>query len=252
MPLLEVQHVQKIYTTRFGGTQVQALSNVSFSVEEGEYVAIMGESDSGKTTLLNILAALDRPTAGEVLLEGRPLSAIRERDLAAFRRSHLGFVFQDIRFLDGLTVQENILLLAIIGGTVSAMTEARADQLCDVFGISAIRNKYPAEISGGKKQRTAVARPLIPPADPDRRAYEQLGLQVLPDGDPPLPAGQVRPRRHHLHGAPRILRHLLLRPGGDSPGWSDMANSGARVAGAKHLSGPAAGRHLGHGQRVRP
>lgn len=168
------------------------------------------------------------------------------------RNRKLGFVFQDIRFLDGLTVQENILLLAIIGGTVSAMTEARADQLCDVFGISAIRNKYPAEISGGKKQRTAVARPLIPPADPDRRAYEQLGLQVLPDGDPPLPAGQVRPRRHNLHGAPRILRHLLLRPGGDSPGWSDMANSGARVAGAKHLSGPAAGRHLGHGQRVRP
>ena len=96
------------------------------------------------------------------------------------RNRKLGFVFQDIRFLDGLTVQENILLLAIIGGTVSAMTEARADQLCDVFGISAIRNKYPAEISGGKKQRTAVARPLIPPADPDRRAYEQLGLQVLP------------------------------------------------------------------------
>ena len=102
------------------------------------------------------------------------------------RNRKLGFVFQDIRFLDGLTVQENILLLAIIGGTVSAMTEARADQLCDVFGISAIRNKYPAEISGGKKQRTAVARPLIPPADPDRRAYEQLGLQVLPGGDPLL------------------------------------------------------------------
>ena len=111
MPLLEVQHVQKIYTTRFGGTQVQALSNVSFSVEEGEYVAIMGESGSGKTTLLNILAALDRPTAGEVLLEGRPLSAIRERDLAAFRRSHLGFVFQDFNLLDTFSLQEYCTVL---------------------------------------------------------------------------------------------------------------------------------------------
>ena len=108
MPLLEVQHVQKIYTTRFGGTQVQALSNVSFSVEEGEYVAIMGESGSGKTTLLNILAALDRPTAGEVLLEGRPLSAIRERDLAAFRRSHLGFVFQDFNLLDTFSLGQHL------------------------------------------------------------------------------------------------------------------------------------------------
>ena len=116
MPLLEVQHVQKIYTTRFGGTQVQALSNVSFSVEEGEYVAIMGESGSGKTTLLNILAALDRPTAGEVLLEGRPLSAIRERDLAAFRRSHLGFVFQDFNLLDTFSLRDNIYLPLVLEG----------------------------------------------------------------------------------------------------------------------------------------
>lgn len=95
MPLLEVQHLQKVYTSRFGGRQVEALQNVNFSVEPGEYVAIMGESGSGKTTLLNILAALDRPTAGEVFLNGKALSDVRERDLAAFRRSHLGFVFQD-------------------------------------------------------------------------------------------------------------------------------------------------------------
>ena len=100
MPLLEVQHLQKVYTTRFGGNQVEALRSVSFSVEPGEYVAIMGESGSGKTTLLNILAALDRPTAGEVYLNGKALSDIRERDLAAFRRSHLGFVFQDFNLLD--------------------------------------------------------------------------------------------------------------------------------------------------------
>ena len=91
MSFLEVRHVQKIYTTRFGGTKVQALSDVNFTVEKGEYVAIMGESGSGKTTLLNILAALDKPTGGEVVLDGRALGTIPEREIAAFRRSQLGF-----------------------------------------------------------------------------------------------------------------------------------------------------------------
>ncbi|MFR1618187.1 MAG: ABC transporter ATP-binding protein, partial [Dysosmobacter welbionis] len=157
MPLLEVQHVQKIYTTRFGGTQVQALSNVSFSVEEGEYVAIMGESGSGKTTLLNILAALDRPTAGEVLLEGRPLSAIRERDLAAFRRSHLGFVFQDFNLLDTFSLQDNIYLPLVLAGTDYQEMRKKLRPIADQLGISDILTKYPYEVSGGQKQRAAVA-----------------------------------------------------------------------------------------------
>ena len=157
MPLLEVQHVQKIYTTRFGGTQVQALSNVSFSVEEGEYVAIMGESGSGKTTLLNILAALDRPTAGEVLLEGRPLSAIRERDLAAFRRSHLGFVFQDFNLLDTFSLQDNIYLPLVLAGTDYREMQQKLRPIADQLGISDILAKYPYEVSGGQKQRAAVA-----------------------------------------------------------------------------------------------
>ena len=161
MPLLEVQHVQKIYTTRFGGTQVQALSNVSFSVEEGEYVAIMGESGSGKTTLLNILAALDRPTAGEVLLEGRPLSAIRERDLAAFRRSHLGFVFQDFNLLDTFSLQDNIFLPLVLAGTEYPEMQQKLRPIADQLGISDILAKYPYEVSGGQKQRAAVARALI-------------------------------------------------------------------------------------------
>ena len=161
MPLLEVQHVQKIYTTRFGGTQVQALSNVSFSVEEGEYVAIMGESGSGKTTLLNILAALDRPTAGEVLLEGRPLSAIRERDLAAFRRSHLGFVFQDFNLLDTFSLQDNIYLPLVLAGTDYQEMQQKLRPIADQLGISGILVKYPYEVSGGQKQRAAVARALI-------------------------------------------------------------------------------------------
>ena len=151
MPLLEVQHVQKIYTTRFGGTQVQALSNVSFSVEEGEYVAIMGESGSGKTTLLNIL----------VLLEGRPLSAIRERDLAAFRRSHLGFVFQDFNLLDTFSLQDNIYLPLVLAGTDYREMQQKLRPIADQLGISDILAKYPYEVSGGQKQRAAVARALI-------------------------------------------------------------------------------------------
>ena len=161
MPLLEVQHVQKIYTTRFGGNQVQALSNVSFSVEAGEYVAIMGESGSGKTTLLNILAALDRPTAGEVLLAGKPLSAIRERDLAAFRRSHLGFVFQDFNLLDTFSLQDNIYLPLVLAGTDYQEMRKKLRTIADQLGISDILTKYPYEVSGGQKQRAAVARALI-------------------------------------------------------------------------------------------
>ena len=143
MPLLEVQHVQKIYTTRFGGTQVQALSNVSFSVEEGEYVAIMGESGSGKTTLLNILAA------------------IRERDLAAFRRSHLGFVFQDFNLLDTFSLQDNIYLPLVLAGTDYREMQQKLRPIADQLGISDILAKYPYEVSGGQKQRAAVARALI-------------------------------------------------------------------------------------------
>ena len=116
MPLLEVHNLQKIYTTRFGGQSVQALRNVNFSVDSGEYVAIMGESGSGKTTLLNILAALDRPTGGQVLLNGRDMAEIRERDLAAFRRDQLGFVFQDFNLLDTFSVQDNILLPLVLEG----------------------------------------------------------------------------------------------------------------------------------------
>ena len=161
MPLLEVQHVQKIYTTRFGGTQVQALSNVSFSVEEGEYVAIMGESGSGKTTLLNILAALDRPTAGEVLLEGRPLSAIRERDLAAFRRSQRLQLIRDFNPWDAYADRYMLYLPLGLTGTDYREMQQKLRPIADQLGISDILAKYPYEVSGGQKQRAAVARALI-------------------------------------------------------------------------------------------
>ena len=161
MPLLEVQHLQKVYTSRFGGSQVEALQNVTFSVEPGEYVAIMGESGSGKTTLLNILAALDRPTAGEVFLDGKALSDIPERDLAAFRRSHLGFVFQDFNLMDTFSLRDNIFLPLVLAGESYAEMEQKLKPLAEQLGITDILSKYPYEVSGGQKQRTAVARALI-------------------------------------------------------------------------------------------
>lgn len=115
MSILEVSGLRKVYTSRLGGSRVEALRNVSFTVEQGEYVAIMGESGSGKTTLLNILAALDEPTAGTVRLDGHELGKIRERDAAAFRRDNLGFVFQEFNLLDTFTLEDNIYLLSAAG-----------------------------------------------------------------------------------------------------------------------------------------
>ncbi len=161
MAILEVRGLKKIYTTRFGGNQVQALSNVNFSVEQGEYVAIMGESGSGKTTLLNILAALDRPTAGQVLLNGQELGNIAERELAAFRRENLGFVFQDFNLLDTFSVRDNILLPLVLSGTAVKEMERRIGPVAQELGILQLLDKFPYEISGGQKQRTAIARALI-------------------------------------------------------------------------------------------
>ena len=161
MPILQVSNLKKIYTTRFGGAQVQALTDVTFSVEQGEYVAIMGESGSGKTTLLNILAALDKPTSGQVLLNGMDIVAIREKDIAAFRRDNLGFVFQDFNLLDTFSVQDNILLPLVLSGRPFREMEEKLLPLAQRLGIADILKKYPYEISGGQKQRTAVARALI-------------------------------------------------------------------------------------------
>ena len=161
MPILQVKNLKKIYSTRFGGAQVQALSDVSFSVEKGEYVAIMGESGSGKTTLLNILAALDKPTSGQVLLSGRDIVAIRERDIAAFRRDNLGFVFQDFNLLDTFSIQDNILLPLVLAGKSFKEMERLLTPLADTLGLTKLLNKFPYEVSGGQKQRAAVARALI-------------------------------------------------------------------------------------------
>lgn len=161
MSILQVNAVKKIYTTRFGGNQVQALSNVTFQVEEGEYVAIMGESGSGKTTLLNILAALDKPTSGSVLLDGKDLSKIKESDIAAFRRDNLGFVFQDFNLLDTFSLEDNIYLPLVLSGKNPTEMKKRLSPIAQQLGITALLKKYPYEVSGGQKQRAAVARALI-------------------------------------------------------------------------------------------
>ena len=161
MAFLEVKHVKKRYTTRFGGNQVEALKDVNFSVEQGEYVAIMGESGSGKTTLLNILAALDVPTFGEVLLRGQRMADIPERELAAYRRENLGFVFQDFNLLDTFSVMDNIFLPLVLAKTPVEEMKKRLVPIARMLEIEDILKKFPYEISGGQKQRTAVARALI-------------------------------------------------------------------------------------------
>lgn len=161
MSLLEITHLKKVYTTRFGGSQVQALSDVNFSVEQGEYVAIMGESGSGKTTLLNILAALDKPTAGTVRLNGQDITKIREAELSTFRRDNLGFVFQDFNLLDTFSLRDNIFLPLVLAGRGYAEMKRRLDPIARQLGIDALLDKYPYEVSGGQKQRAAVARALI-------------------------------------------------------------------------------------------
>lgn len=220
MALLEVQHLQKVYTTRFGGNQVRALADVEFSVEPGEYVAIMGESGSGKTTLLNILAALDRPTGGEVFLNGKALSDIRERDLAAFRRSHLGFVFQDFNLLDTFSLRDNIFLPLVLSGKDYREMNKKLDPIAARLGISELLDKYPYEVSGGQKQRAAVARALItdpqllladePTGALDSRASGNL-LELLEeinrDGQTVLMV------THSVEAASHAQRVLFLRDG---------------------------------------
>lgn len=161
MSILEVSGLRKVYTSRLGGSRVEALRNVSFTVEQGEYVAIMGESGSGKTTLLNILAALDEPTAGTVRLDGHELGKIRERDAAAFRRDNLGFVFQEFNLLDTFTLEDNIYLPLVLMGMSYEDMRARLLPVAQELGLTELLKKYPYEVSGGQKQRAAVARAII-------------------------------------------------------------------------------------------
>lgn len=220
MSLLHVEGLKKVYTTRFGGQQVEALRDVNFEVEEGEYVAIMGESGSGKTTLLNILAALDRPTAGSVLLDGKDLAGVRESDMAAFRRDHLGFVFQEFNLLDTFSLKDNICLPLVLAGKSWREMEKRLLPLTQRLGIDQLLAKYPYEVSGGQKQRAAVARALIteprilladePTGALDSRATDEL-LDLFGQINA---AGQtILMVTHSVRAASRAGRVLFIKDG---------------------------------------
>ena len=161
LTLLMVEHLQKVYNSRFGGNQVEALKDISFSVEQGEFIAVMGESGSGKTTLLNLLAALDRPTEGEILLDGLDITKIKDNNISQFRRKNLGFVFQDFNLLDNFSLRDNIYLPLVLSNTPKKEMESRLEPLATQLEISNILAKYPYEVSGGQKQRAAIARALI-------------------------------------------------------------------------------------------
>ena len=161
MAILEVEHLKKTYTTRLGSNRVEALKDVNFTVERGEFVAIMGESGSGKTTLLNLLAALDKPTGGQVRLNGKNLGELKEKEIAGFRRENLGFVFQDFNLLDTFSLRDNIYLPLVLEGKKYEEMSLRAEPIAKKLGITQVLNKYPYEVSGGQKQRAAVARALI-------------------------------------------------------------------------------------------
>ena len=220
MSLLHVEGLKKVYTTRFGGQQVEALRDVNFEVEEGEYVAIMGESGSGKTTLLNILAALDRPTAGSVLLDGKDLAGVRESDMAAFRRDHLGFVFQEFNLLETFSLKDNICLPLVLAGKSWREMEQRLLPLTQRLGIDQLLAKYPYEVSGGQKQRAAVARALIteprilladePTGALDSRATDEL-LDLFGQINA---AGQtILMVTHSVRAASRAGRVLFIKDG---------------------------------------
>ena len=220
MSLLEVSGLKKIYTTRLGGNQVEALRNVNFTVEEGEYIAIMGESGSGKTTLLNILAALDTPTAGSVRLNGQDLSGIRESDRSAFRRDHLGFVFQEFNLLDTFSLKDNILLPLVLQGMNWREMEANLLPIANQLRIANLLEKYPYEVSGGQKQRAAVCRALITHprlilADEPTGALDSRATDALLDVFQQInQTGQTLLMvTHSLKAASRAGRILFIRDG---------------------------------------
>lgn len=220
MTLLNVNGLKKIYTTRFKSNQVIALKDITFNVEEGEYVAIMGESGSGKTTLLNLLATLDKPTEGSIILSYHDIASIKEKDLTAFRRDNLGFVFQEFNLLDTFSIKDNILLPLVLRNVDHVTMEEKLKPLVEKLGISHLLSKFPYEVSGGEKQRTAVARALIndpkilladePTGSLDSKSTDQL-LQMFTkinkDGQTVLMV------THSILAASRANRVLFIKDG---------------------------------------
>ncbi|MBP2058118.1 putative ABC transport system ATP-binding protein [Lactobacillus colini] len=158
--VVKVINVTKTYGKK-GEKQYQALKGISFDVERGEFVGIMGASGSGKTTLLNIMSTLDRPTSGNVVINGRDITKLKNNEMSDFRGQEIGFVFQDFNLLENLTNRENIALPLALQNAKPDQVEAKVNLIAKKLGIGSILEKYPAEISGGQKQRVAAARALV-------------------------------------------------------------------------------------------
>lgn len=158
-PLLRVEHIEKYYGNQNAVTK--ALDQVSFDVQAGEFISIMGASGSGKTTLLNCISTIDTVSSGHILLSGRDVTDIPEKDIAGFRRDCLGFVFQEFNLLDTLTLEENIALPLTISETAPGEIDRRVHQIADKLHIGDALKKFPAQVSGGQKQRCAFARAVI-------------------------------------------------------------------------------------------
>ena len=163
MAILELKNIKRTYKTKCVVSEV--LKGIDFSVEAGEFVAIMGESGAGKTTLLNVIATFDKPTSGSVILNGKETSTLKNSEISTFRRNKLGFVFQDFNLLDQFNNRDNIYLPLVLSNQKPQLMQERLDQIKDQLGISELLNKYPYEISGGQKQRVAIARAIITKPD---------------------------------------------------------------------------------------
>lgn len=161
MEVLNIQNLTKVYGSRFGGVKYTALHNINLKVANGEFVAIMGPSGSGKTTFLNVISTIDKPTSGNVFIDGKDISDLKEPHLSSFRRDKLGFIFQDFNLLDNMTLKENIVLPLALSKTSYKIINQRLKSISEKLGINEILNKHPYEVSGGQKQRAAAARAII-------------------------------------------------------------------------------------------
>lgn len=219
MKILEVQNVKKIYGDK--GTRVEALTDLNFSVNEGEFIAIMGESGSGKTTLLNIVASLDRPTEGSVLIGGKNISQMKDKELAAFRRNELGFVFQDFNLLDTFSNRDNIYMPLVLSGMKHKDMLAKINKIKSPLGIDKLLEKYPYEVSGGQKQRVAIARaiitnPRIILADEPTGALDSGSSEMILNLFSKINAGgqTILMVTHSLRAASYASRVLFIKDGG--------------------------------------
>ena len=170
--ILKLDHIQKYYGN--GGNVTKAIQDISFSVQDGEFVGIMGASGSGKTTLLNCISTIDTVSAGHIYLDGTDVTEINEKQIARFRRENLGFVFQDFNLLDTLTISENIALALTINKVPAGEIDGRVREMAGKLNITDILDKYPYQVSGGQKQRCACARAIILMTNPCTAKPDEL------------------------------------------------------------------------------